>query len=274
MSNLSPKDIQGRPAFEQPQVAHVGIEQQRALLEPTQRVRGSVKSTRHGECVCVAVVVEGPPIGASQHFRSSVEVDAVDRRRHTSHLLAEGFQTVEVHHDASALRVDMYIGRRDVRPGHFLDEVVLDVAEIGTPGTQPRSRRVDLRWCRIGRLGGEPGLFDFQTTGRVDLPRAPQVIRIGESDVAAFMVCEVQVVATERFRHPIRYLDERWTLNIGADTRMSGCRDDRRVEQSFYPHNPLSGCRHVHSQNNPNQHTKSGHDSRPSSGIIDRLRFV
>ena len=70
----------------------------------------------------------------------------------------------------------------------------------------------------------------------MDLPRAREVVREGQADVAALVIGVVEVVAPERVRNPVGYANEARSIDVlvrsRALPRMRG-RDDRVVDEAF-----------------------------------------
>ena len=61
----------------------------------------------------------------------------------------------------------------------------------------------------------------------VDRPGAGQLIGVGQADVAAFVVGEVEVVFPERVWNPLRHTDQGRALNIDPDSWTQVGSDDR-----------------------------------------------
>ena len=77
-----------------------------------------------------------------------------------------------------------------------------------------------------GRLCREKGLFQLQAAETVDLPGADKFVGKREPYVRPLVIRKIQVVAAEWRRNPFRHSDERWPLNIDADTRVGRGADD------------------------------------------------
>ena len=105
-----------------------------------------------------------------------------------------------------------------------------DVRDDGAVG---RARHAFAQWhgraaFRHRRaLGQEVRLGEMQRAGRVDRPRAGDVVRVRQADVAALVVGEVQVVAAEAVRQPVGRPDQRRPLDVGADARVQAGVDDQ-----------------------------------------------
>jgi len=101
---------------------------------------------------------------------------------------------------------------------------------------QPSLELCNVRRCGLGRLRQKARLLELQTAGWVNPPRSQQAICIGEPDVAALVVGEIEVVVAEPALDPVRGPDHRRTLNIHADAGMQIARNDGPVEKSLYLH--------------------------------------
>ena len=241
VADLGPEHVQGVAPLEQGRVPHQGVEQQRPLLEPAQRVARPVELPRHRHRVGPAVALEHPHVGPPQPLRPRRERDGVRRGRHPRHLRGNPVEAVEVHHDAPVGVVDVHVGRRDVDRRRLEQRVVRHRRGPARP-----SRGLDalqLLGRYLGRLGQEVGVGDLQAAGGMHPPRAPQVVGVGEPDVASLVVGEVQVVGAQRVGDPVGNPDERGPLDVLADARVQLGSDDRRIGQPLHPHRLGLGAR-------------------------------
>jgi hypothetical protein len=87
-----------------------------------------------------------------------------------------------------------------------------------------------------GRFGQKARLLQPQTTRDMNTPRPCHLIGVGEPDVAALVIGEVEVVLAEPAGDPIGNPDRRRSLDVDADTRVQLRRDDRPIEQPARPH--------------------------------------
>ena len=161
----------------------------------------------------------------------ALEVDAVARHGNARDLATRRFEPVVVHDDLPVAIVDMDVRRGDMRGAHLVRHRVANahaafpVARFGPAHGFGRDR-----W----RLIGERGLLEMETAGDMDAPRPGQRIRVRKTDVAALVVREVEVVAPEPVGHPIRHANQRGTLDVGTDARMSVGSDDGSVHQPLH----------------------------------------
>ena len=178
--------------------------------------------TRYGENALDVIHVVKERIGV-------IERSIPDGR--PGYLAAEVFETMKVHDEAFVVMIDVHIRRRDVRPGRLFDEIVPQALEADAVCFRlTGSDRLDLLGRPLRSFPGKMRLSQLHTSGRMNGPRPRQRIGIGKSDIAALVIREIQIVPTKRSLHPIGHAYERRALNVLADARMSGRRDDRLVE--------------------------------------------
>ena len=63
-------------------------------------------------------------------------------------------------------------------------------------------------------------------------PRAGDIIRIGQSDISAAVIGEIQVVVAKRIHYPIRHLDQRGSLDIATHSSIHFRSDDRTIAKT------------------------------------------
>ena len=132
---------------------------------------------------------------------------------------------MEVHDDQFVGVVHMDIRRCDVWRGRLTQEI----------RSRRRSRRQliphggrHVRW-----LGEKARFLELQASRRAYRPRSREHVRVGEADIAALVVGEIEVVPAQRRFQPVRSTDQRRPLDVRADTGISGSIDDRRIQQPF-----------------------------------------
>jgi hypothetical protein len=72
----------------------------------------------------------------------------------------------------------------------------------------------------------------MQAARRMDRPRPRRVIGVGQTNVAAFVVGEIEVVIAEPIADPVGHPDHRRTLDIDPYGRMEIGRNDWPIEQA------------------------------------------
>ena len=66
-----------------------------------------------------------------------------------------------------------------------------------------------------------------------------KAIRIGESDVTALVMSEVEVILPERVLDPVRHPDERWAVDVVTNPIVHVWVDDRVVREPMNVHGLL-----------------------------------
>ncbi len=236
MSDLRPEYVQRFLPLQQRRVAHVGVEQQRALLERGQSVGGAVEPARHRHRIRNAAMTEHSHVGPAENLRRRLEMDSVARCRHPADLQSGTFQAMEIHDDQFVGVVHMDIRRCDVWRGRLAQEI----------RSRRRSRRQliphggrHVRW-----LGEKARFLELQASRRVYRPRSREHFRVGEADVATLVVGEIQVVPAQGRFQPVRSTDQRRPLDVRADAGIGGRLDDRVIEQPFDPHGDIFDVSH------------------------------
>src|SRR5262245_56421292 len=105
-------------------MAHVGVEQARALHKAAQQVLRPVELTGHRHRVYVSTMQECSKIRESQYFRPCRKVNAVIRRGSSRNLLAQSVKSVVVHDDPSIGLIYMHIGRSNMWSCCFRERIV------------------------------------------------------------------------------------------------------------------------------------------------------
>ena len=139
---------------------------------------------------------------------------------------------------------------------------------------QPSLELCNVRRCGLGRLRQKARLLELQTAGWVNPPRSQQAICIGEPDVAALVVGEIEIVVAEPAVDPVRDPDHRRALNIHADAGMQIARNDGPVEKSLYPHSWFLCVRNVATVLNTASRLFEAHLAAVIRGLLDRIDKV
>ena len=190
--------------FQQGGVPHVGVEQRRPLLEAGEAVQGPVDDAGHRQRVPEAVVPEGAEVRPPEDLRPSLEAQAVARHGGPGHLPA-GVAAVDVHHDLPPFLDDVHVRRGDVH--------------VGAGG---RARRAGRREVRVGQV---------EDAGLVGRPGSLQGVGVGEPDVGAAVIGEVEVVAPQGVLRPVRHADERRPRDVAAHRGVHVGPDDGAVQE-------------------------------------------
>ena len=189
VADLRPEDPENVAALQQGCVPHARIEQRRSGLEIAEPVRRTVENPRHRHRVNHAVMPKDAHIGAAENLRLGDKVDAVVRRGDPRHLRPDIVEPVEIHHDAPSVRIDMHVRRGDVRRRDLGMEVVRHRRADALPA---RLEFGELLRGRLGRLGQKPGLREMQAARRMNRPGSGRMVGIGEPDIAALVIGEIQ----------------------------------------------------------------------------------
>ena len=206
VAGLCPEDEQRPVPRDDGRVPHIFVEQPRPGPKTREAIGRAIEQAGHRQGVEVALVTEHPKVRTAEDLRAPFEVQPVARRCHSCHLALDVLP-MDVHHDLASIITDMDIGRCDV-----------DV--LG---------RVRMRGHKVRLV--EPKCARF-----VHGPRAGQPLGIGQPDVGATVVGEVQVVGAEGVRNPVRHADQRGACDVAAHRPVHVGRDDRPVYETFHPH--------------------------------------
>lgn len=141
---------------------------------------------------------------------------------------------MKVHGDSLVVVVHVYIWRGNVRSCDFGSDVVRERATKRVHVHLFNRREVVI--VDVGWLGDKTRFSEMERTGWMNMPWTGYFICVRESNVAAFVISEIEVIAAERSSNPIRDFDERWALDVVADAAVISRRDDRSINQSGYLH--------------------------------------
>jgi hypothetical protein len=164
-----------------------------------------------GEGVVPATVAENAEIGGAEQVGAGLEGEAVAGQRHPRHLLTVRQQSVEIHANLPALLVHMHVRRGDV-----------GIEPVGAAFRPVRGRA-----RRSWPLGAEQGLGHVEATGFVHAPGALHGLGMGEANVGALVVGEIEVVAAKRALDPRRHSDHRGAVDVVAHAVVHARADDR-----------------------------------------------
>lgn len=75
---------------------------------------------------------------------------------------------------------------------------------------------------RAGDVAETGRLVQLQRARGVDGPRPFQPIGIGQADVLALVVAEVEIILPQPVGQPLWHADQRWAVDVLAHTRVEG----------------------------------------------------
>ena len=182
VADAGPEDMQAIAAQQHGRVPGRRVKGCRARLEGREAVARAQELIGMGQGIGPAAMAEDAEIGRAEQGGADLEGETVPAQRHARPLFAVRQQAVEIHADPLVVRVDM-----DVRRG-----------DMGIEPVDPALRPVRGGPRRWRTLGAEEGVGHVERARAVDAPGAFERMGVGQSDVRALVVGEVEVVAAQR----------------------------------------------------------------------------